>query len=271
MRPGLWTSYLYGLSPEEMVKTFARKGWRELEMSDEHASDLLRRGDPAKTGQAFRRFASAEGVGFPQGHLWLSCDICVPEQLEGLKPWLDLFVALGVEAAVLHPGGHGLIRDGAPAARVVETRRRSLETVCARLRGEKMAVCLENMHDFCNTAQGLREVIAPVGSDNLAICLDTGHLNISTGCRGQRDFILSAGPLLKALHIADNEGEKDQHMMPFGRGTVAWAEVMAALKEVGYKGLFNYEIPGESRCPMEARLAKMDYIKAILPILMEMR
>jgi len=254
-----------------MVKTFARKGWRELEMSDEHGAELLKRGDPAKTGEAFRRFAAAEGVSFPQGHLWLSCDICVPDQLSGLMPWLDMFVALGVEAAVLHPGGHGMLAAGAPAARIEETRRRALDVVCSRLRGTNMVISIENMREFCGTAQEIRAVVESVGGPNLGICLDTGHLNISDSRQSQGDFIRAAGSLLTALHIADNEGEKDQHMMPFGRGTVPWADVMAALKEINYAGLFNYEIPGESRCPLAARLAKMDYIKTIYPILMEMR
>ena len=38
---------------------------------------------------------------------------------------------------------------------------------------------------------------------------------------------------------------------------------MVALREVGYAGLFNFEVPGENRCPMEVRLAKLDYALAL--------
>lgn len=33
------------------------------------------------------------------------------------------------------------------------------------------------------------------------------------------------------------------------------------LKEIGYDGLYNYEIPGESHCPPEIREYKLQYIK----------
>jgi sugar phosphate isomerase/epimerase len=73
------------------------------------------------------------------------------------------------------------------------------------------------------------------------------------------DFIRQAGERLKALHIADNLGTNDDHMLPYGKGTLGWSEIMVALREVGYSGLFNYEVPGENRCPMPVRLAKLDY------------
>ena len=77
------------------------------------------------------------------------------------------------------------------------------------------------------------------------ICLDTGHLNLKD--KDQRNFILKAGKRLKALHIADNQGETDQHMMPYGRGNIDFDEVIRALREVDYEGLFNLEIPCENR------------------------
>jgi len=38
---------------------------------------------------------------------------------------------------------------------------------------------------------------------------------------------------------------------------------MKALREVGYRGLFNFEVPGENRCPPPVRLAKLDYALAL--------
>lgn len=67
--------------------------------------------------------------------------------------------------------------------------------------------------------------------------------------------------MLRALHIADNEGLTDQHIVPYGRGTVAWDEVMRALNASDYDGLFNYEVPGEISAPFEIRKAKLRYIK----------
>ena len=90
------------------------------------------------------------------------------------------------------------------------------------------------------------------------ICLDTGHLNLAGGDPAR--FVTEAGPWLRALHIADNEGAADQHMLPYGRGTVPWEPFLKALGASGYDGLFNFEIPGETHVPMEIRVAKLRYI-----------
>ena len=57
--------------------------------------------------------------------------------------------------------------------------------------------------------------------------------------------------------------------MPYGRGNVNWQEVVSALKANGYKDLFNLEIPGERRCPIEIRRAKLAYIRAMYAYMTE--
>lgn len=104
---------------------------------------------------------------------------------------------------------------------------------------------------------------------NMGICLDTGHLNIAKG--NPEDFITDTGKLLKALHIADNLGENDDHMLPFGRGTVDWKSVMRALGKISYGGLFNFEVPGERKCPIEIRIAKLDYALALANSMLMMK
>ena len=74
---------------------------------------------------------------------------------------------------------------------------------------------------------------------------------------------------MKALHIADNQGETDQHMMPFGKGKVDIEAVVRALKEIGYQNLFNFEIPGERKCPLAVRGYKLQYLKQVYDYLMK--
>jgi sugar phosphate isomerase/epimerase len=79
----------------------------------------------------------------------------------------------------------------------------------------------------------------------------------------QGEYIRGCGAKLIALHIADNLGERDDHMLPHSAGTVDWSDVVSALREVGYSGLFNFEVPGETRCSLEIRLAKLDYARRL--------
>ena len=264
MQPGMWTSYLIECSLEEMVERFAEKEWFQLELSTEHGESLLERGDPAKVGQEFAQFAVDKGISFPQGHLWLTCDITTDgqdEMLDLLKKWLDLFAAIGVRAGVLHPGGNEMRRRNAGAEEIFERQVQVLRQLCEHARDTGLVISLENVSGTPE-AEDLLAIITAVGEENLGICLDTGHLNMASG--DQAGFIRSAGSRLKALHIADNEGKSDQHLMPYGRGTVDWGVVMSALKELPYEGLVNLEIPGENRVPMEILLAKLDYLKEVM-------
>ena len=79
----------------------------------------------------------------------------------------------------------------------------------------------------------------------------------------QGEFIRLAGDRLIALHINDNDASRDQHLMPFGMGNVDFKDVMRALRDIGYRGLFNLEIPGERRAPLHLRRVKLDYLKIV--------
>lgn len=264
--PAVWTSYFAELEPEEMVRTFAEKGWHHLELSDEHARELLARGDTAKTGAKFRKFAQEHGVSFPQGHLKIAADVAPPEQkafdeiIDELKHWIDLFVAVGVRAAVIHPGGDDFRQQGGDEGKILDLQVHALTILSRHSAGSGMVFCLENLSKPpADTAEHLLAIIAAAPEAEVGICLDTGHLHMAGGDPGE--FVRQAGSSLLALHIDDNDGSSDQHLLPYARGTVPWENLMPALREVGYSGLFNFEIGGETRCPLPVRLAKLDYVK----------
>ncbi|NLE13385.1 MAG: sugar phosphate isomerase/epimerase [Clostridiales bacterium] len=257
MKYGVWSAYFVELPFEEMVREFIGQGYDCSELSDEHGFALLERGDPIKVGTECRRYAEGLGFSFPQGHLWLASNICNPEHVDGLKKWLDLFNALGITSAVLHTG----YNREAPLEAVNEARVKALEILTDYIKGTDLVICLENLTHDLSLSQPILDLINTVNSPNLAVCLDTGHLNIMGG--DQYEFIKNCGNKLKALHIADNEGKTDQHMMPFGRGNVNWKAVVRGLKEVGYDYLFNLEIPGERLAPIEIQRLKLAYIKGM--------
>lgn len=261
MELSVWSSYYVDLSPEDAVLEFEKHGIYYSELSDEHAAVLLSRGDPKEVGRRFREYADAHGVKFTQGHLWLRCRLCGPERektISTLKDWLDLFYFAGVKNAVLHCDGYSFAED-TPDEEKYRANIEAIKELTGYIKGKDLTICLENLRLFVFTADELLYVVEEVGGENIGICLDTGHLNLVGG--DQVEFIRKAGKYLKALHIADNDGTSDQHMMPYGRGNIDFLVVMRALKEIGYGGLFNLEIPGERNCPVEIRGYKLEYIK----------
>ncbi|MBQ0092670.1 MAG: sugar phosphate isomerase/epimerase [Clostridiales bacterium] len=260
----IWSSFDIDLSPEDMVLELEKRGMTVCELSDEHASALLQReGDPEEIGKAFGTFAAKHGVRFPQGHLWLFVRLCDKTQdaVGILTNWIKLFSGIGIRNAVLHCDGHSF-PEGTEQETILASNAAVLKKLAPIAEQYGVRICLENLiHNF-NDAETLLDLISRVGSSAFGICLDTGHLNIKHPGT-QEQFILTAGDKLHAIHIADNEGKSDQHMMPFGKGTVDFASVMKGLSEIGYGDLFNYEIPGERHAPLSVRRAKTEFLKNV--------
>lgn len=79
----------------------------------------------------------------------------------------------------------------------------------------------------------------------VGICLDIGHAHINKFHDNDIPEVIRAmGKRIKMLHVHDNNRASDMHKAPF-MGTVPWANVMTALKEVGYEGEFNFELQPE--------------------------
>ncbi len=262
MRWSVWTEYFRGseLYLEEKAAEFRKAGFDYAELSDEDGFALLEKfGTAAAAGRELRRIQQSTGIAFLQGHLWLKVHLCDDEyekKFELLKPWFDMYLEGGIPRGVLHAGS----MRGQPRALAHERREKVLGEIRDYLRGTPLVICMENLKasDHAESA-GLLKTIAELDSPNFGVCLDTGHLNMAG--EPQADFIRACGTHLKALHLADNEGATDQHMMPGGRGTVDFLEVVRACREVGYDGLYNYEIPGENSCPLEVRMMKLRYLR----------
>ena len=272
----LWSSYYIELTPEKAVEEFIKNGIYCCELSDEHGLMLLQRGDNyIETGKKFGEFAKERNFEISQGHLWLKVKICSDEDaIKELCKWIDMYEAIGIKNMVLHCDN--LCEEPLTKEEKQEKNIASLKLVAEHIKDKDIYICLENLRPHSpkeaflvdETVDDLLYIIDKVGSDRFAICLDTGHLNLTA--KNQREFILKAGSKLKALHIADNQGETDQHIMPFGRGNVNFKEVIDTLKEIDYTGLFNLEIPGESyNMPFELKGEKLKYIKAVYDYLIK--
>ena len=118
------------------------------------------------------------------------------------------------------------------------------------------------MHGYACKEQEERLGYVP-GANALTARAD-GEISVNLTDEDQGAFIRSVGGRLRALHLAENAGKSDEHVMPFARGgSVPWSEIATALTEVGYDGLYNFEVPGENRCPLEVRRLKLAYMKEL--------
>ena len=274
MKLSIWSSYYPELKVEDAIQRLADNGIYCSELSDEHGFELLSRSaDVLETAKNFAKFLSERNFEISQGHLWLRIKICEDDTaLEKLYPWIDMYEAMGIKNMVLHCDN--MIETKLTRQEKIEKNIEKLRLLADYIKDKYVTICLENLRPHTpeetdlvdRSADDLLYIIEQVGSSKFGICLDTGHLNLTD--RNQREFILKAGDKLKALHIANNDGSADQHLMPFNRGTVNFPEVVQALKEINYRGVFNLEIPGETGIPLALRDAKIEYIKACYQYLM---
>ena len=264
----VWSDYYNDMPIEESVLRLISHGFCRTELSINHSGQLLARAEkPEVTGSELQTFIKEHNFAIPQGHLSYKRGLCSAEAVDALKREIDLFLSIGIENAVLHVNGGN---DLAPEVRL-ERRTDSLRELANYIKGTPLRLCLENLGSVpeTHTVERIRKFIDAVGSDQVKICLDTGHLHLVNGqkfvTQSQTEFIHGAGNDLCAMHITNNSGESDVHLMPFSSRTgIDWKEVVSALREIGYTGLFNLEILGENKAPLPIRDAKLDYIKKML-------
>lgn len=82
------------------------------------------------------------------------------------------------------------------------------------------------------------------GKDRFVSCIDTGHAFMMG--QDPAEMVRTLGHRVRCLHVADNDGKRDQHLAPY-QGKIDWADFMAALKEVNYQGSFSFEADGFSQ------------------------
>lgn len=266
--PSVWSDYFKEYSPEKAVALLHEAGFAQGELSVNHSQKLLaREGSAERIGLEFRAYLQELGYSVPQGHLAYKQTLCAEDSVDILKRQLDLFAGIGVQNAVIHVNGG---KELEPRERF-DCQVSALSQLAEYIGGSSMKLCLENLGSVpqTQTVEKLRLFLDAVGSDRLAICLDMGHLHL-TNSRGEtaqshREFILKAGKDLCALHITNNNGSGDDHLMPYSARTgVDWQEVVGALREIDYHGLFNLELLGEVICPMPIRHMKLEYIKKMI-------
>lgn len=126
---------------------------------------------------------------------------------------------------------------------------------------EETGVCIliENIGNYADpyflwNGKDLRELVDRVDHPLAAACWDIGHANhfYERDCE-QYSSILALGDKLAAIHAHDNCGymadtykhiRLDMHTLPCyaSPASVNWDAVLQGLKDIGYKGTFNFEV-----------------------------
>jgi L-ribulose-5-phosphate 3-epimerase len=97
---------------------------------------------------------------------------------------------------------------------------------------------------FIDTMDKFEELHAKVNHPHFGLTLDVGHL-VCTGELPIGDVIRKWKKWLWNVHLDDMKPGVHDHLM-FGEGTVDFADVFAALREIGYPGMASVELSRHS-------------------------
>lgn len=197
---------------------------------------------------AIRRCAAEAGVEIFSFHLpfypgrWL--DPSTPDEaaredcISLLKRMLDYAATAGAKVAVIHPSGEPHTEEERPDR--IARSKRSLAELCEYAADLGLRLAVENLPRTC-LGRDSGEMLELVSADErLVICFDTNHLLSEDPV----DFIRKCGHKIVTLHVSDYDLLDERHWLP-GEGTANWPAMVAALREVGYSGPWNYEVGSE--------------------------
>jgi sugar phosphate isomerase/epimerase len=183
---------------------------------------------------------------------------------------------LGVKWTVTHPG---TVYSAGPDMSVSQKRNLEYYSVHVKTAQEcGIGIALENefeyrsapyQHMFCASPYELVQLVDSFSDPkHVGVCYDFGHGNLVGGFHRQNLNII--GQRLKAIHVQDNHGLKDEHLMPF-HGDIDWEDAMAGLADIDYKGDLTYEIQEFGRYfPNDRKHLVIEYSLQVGQVLVDM-
>lgn len=238
---------------KERIKHLYEAGFRYIDLSlytVREEDELLVSADWKENAEHLKAYAEGLGMKFVQAHAPGGNPMCKDDKYDVLLKAtirsIEVCGVLGIPNIVVHSG----FEQGVRKQEYFEKNKLFFEELFPHMEKWNVNVLCENstkanMKDsfFPNSGADMKAFVEYVNHPLFHACWDTGHAHIEGP---QYDEIMTLGKELYALHISDNRGEKDEHLIPF-LGTISMDEVMNALIDSGYQGYFTMEAEGSLR------------------------
>jgi len=187
-----------------------------------------------------------------------------------IKKSIDLCSFLGIEIMTIHPGYFPVFQIPR-LFREARTRFVGVLKECVRYGEDQgVKVSIENIQVSYFFCYKLDEMVKLVGEvDGLGLTLDIGHAYIMKVLKGTNRLVTEKSPeeeiadaikgelggLLTHIHIHDNKGTEDEHLL-FGKGKINFTPIVEAIKTIPYRGQVIAEVWTPERSMQEEIGAK---------------
>lgn len=156
---------------------------------------------------------------------------------------------IGVNKFVVHPSREPI--DPAERSQRLKATAAFLSRLADEAEKYGAVIAVEDLPRTClgNSADEILYILS--ANEKLRACFDTNHLLGGDAI----DFIKRVGSKIITLHVSDYDFVNERHWLP-GEGDVDWQSLYGALCEVGYNGVWLYELgtrpkKGIDRRPLE--------------------
>lgn len=154
---------------------------------------------------------------------------------------IEKAAAIGMDKFVVHPSGEPI----APEERAdrMQYSMQTLDTLAEIAHRNGAVIAVEDLPRTCigNSSDEIGKLIS--ANDKLRVCFDTNHLLGEDGVH----FIKALADKIITVHISDYDFVDERHWLP-GEGKLDWHALFEAFKEIGYDGVWMYEMG--LRCPV---------------------
>jgi fructoselysine 3-epimerase len=170
--------------------------------------------------------------------------------------------ALGAPIVSVCPG-HSLF--GQAKVDAWRSLRTSLDDICLFAMPYNIKIAIEPADryetDLIQTVADALRMINEIDRDNLGVVLDTGHAHVVG--ESAVDALAAAQDRLFHIHIDDNLGLRDQHLVP-GQGSFDFTAFFKALEKSGYQGYLGVELGWDYTLdPNSAAFQTLRYIHSL--------
>lgn len=224
---------------EDRIRHIYEAGFRyiDMDLGSDRSMKAFMAPDWKDYAHKLREFGDMLGVKFIQAH---SMGYNTFENHEKIIRSLEVCRILGIPDTVVHAG----VIDTKDKYVFFEENLKMYRQLFPAMEANQVNVLIENttranLEDtyYFLTGEDMKEFLDYANHPLLHACWDTGHANVEGH---QYSDICALGKDLYAVHINDNRGAMDEHLMPYN-GTMCLDEVMQGLTDSGYKGYFTFE------------------------------
>ncbi len=165
----------------------------------------------------------------------------VEKSLESLRRSIDDAVFFGATTVLLVPG---VVNEENPYEKVLVNAKANIAKIIPYAEEKKIYVCLENVwNKFLLSPIEFRDFVSGFNSKYIMAYFDVGNI-VLYGY--PQHWIKSLGSLIKKVHIKGFDSPT-RNFVPLLKGTIDWAAVMKAFREIGYDGYVNAELGVDER------------------------